>query len=166
MLKAWVCFYSQWSSVISLLSFWNLHPIKQAYILSCWMSWGYFNETVTPALHFKALILSPFVSTLKHAPSVSLLADLTIYFSSTFFFALTLYSSECTISSERGCLFVLLPFSSQSKFTFSSRISPWSCLQTIFLGFYCPSLFGWIKPDKLVTLAATTASTIEINYSL
>lgn len=86
MLKAWVCFYSQWSSVISLLSFWNLHPIKQAYILSRWMSWGYFNETVTPALHFKALILSPFVSTLKHAPSVSLLADLTIYFPSTFFF--------------------------------------------------------------------------------
>jgi len=47
--------------------------------------WVYFNETVTPALHFKARILSPFVSTLTHAPSVSLLPDLTIYFSSTFF---------------------------------------------------------------------------------
>lgn len=74
------------------------------------MSRGYFNETVTPALHFKA-VLSSFVSTLKYFPSVSILPDLTIYFSNSFFSHSCLYwNTECTISSQLGSLFVSLPF--------------------------------------------------------
>lgn len=75
------------------------------------MSRGYFNETVTPALHFKAVLLSSFVSTLKYFPSVSILPDLTIYFSNSFFSHSCLcWNTECAISFQLGSLFALLPF--------------------------------------------------------
>lgn len=129
------------------------------------MSWACFNETVTPALHFKALILSPFVSPLKHSPSVSTSADLTIHFLSLSRSLSTPPNALFHSSSDvyLFCSHFLLQVNLLSQVVYISLILP---ANNIFSGFYWPGLFGRIKPDKLVRLAATTASTLEINYNL